>query len=423
NGRRPDGVGRGRNGDPAGVPLIATAGVEGRCRPSVAPRGRARPPGSADRPAAGDSRGRVAGGAAGAAARGRGLVLRRPRRAGTRRPRRGPQGPVCARDRDQGPDGAGPGLRGHARPGPGPRGPGAAGGDVPAPHRDRRRRLDERVLLAQAIDPDRDRGSGDRVGRFRPRPAGPGVAGRRRAGRPPPGAGRVEGRDGGAGTMSDQIPRRPRRIEPYSPGALRAHVKLCPIQSIGGRSMRQWFLGVAVVIAASRAAVPDEKAEAIVKKGIDSHGGADALSKNMASRFTLKGEVDVQGTDTEFTGDMAYVVPGRFKMNLNLEVMGMKISINQVINGEKAKRMVKVGDMVIKQEVEQDDLKMGAAGQAAQKLTPLLDPKVFTIRAADDEDVNGKKAAVVIATPKAIDKEIKLYFDKESGLLVKTGHK
>ncbi|HJZ92196.1 MAG TPA: hypothetical protein VKE40_15075 [Gemmataceae bacterium] len=187
--------------------------------------------------------------------------------------------------------------------------------------------------------------------------------------------------------------------------------------------MRQWFLGVAVVIAASSAAVADEKAEAIVKKGIDSHGGADALSKNMASRFTLKGEVDVQGTDTEFTGDMAYVVPGRFKMNLNLEVMGMKISINQVINGEKAKRMVKVGDMVIKQEVEQEDLKMGAAGQAAQKLTPLLDPKVFSIRAADDEDVNGKKAAVVIATPKAIDKEIKLYFDKESGLLVKTGHK
>jgi hypothetical protein len=187
--------------------------------------------------------------------------------------------------------------------------------------------------------------------------------------------------------------------------------------------MRQWLLGLAVVVAASGAAVADEKAEAIVKKGIEAHGGADALSKHMASKFTVTGEVAVQGKDTEFTGDMAYVVPGKFKMNLNLEVMGMKLSITQVMNGDKAKRTVKVGDMVIQDEVDKDELKMGSAGQAAQKLTPLLDAKMFTIRAADDEDVNGKKAAVVVATPKAIDKEIKLYFDKESGLLVKTGHK
>src|SRR5947208_1445610 len=44
-------------------------------------------------------------------------------------------------------------------------------------------------------------------------------------------------------------------------------------------------------------------------------------------------------------------------------------------------------------------------------------------RAADDEDVNGKKAAVVIVQPKAVKKEIRMCFDKESGLLVKSAHK
>src|SRR5262245_507178 len=187
--------------------------------------------------------------------------------------------------------------------------------------------------------------------------------------------------------------------------------------------MRRWFLGLAVVFAAAGAAAADDKAEAVVKKAIEAHGGADTLNKYMASKYTVKGEIDVQGTATEFTGAMANAVPGKFRMNIDLEVMGMKISVTQVLNGDKAKRTVKVGDMVIPQEVEKDEMKMGQAGQAAQKLTPLLDAKAFTIRAADDEDVNGKKAAVGVATPKAIDKEIKLYFDKESGLLVKTGHK
>ena len=36
--------------------------------------------------------------------------------------------------------------------------------------------------------------------------------------------------------------------------------------------------------------------------------------------------------------------------------------------------------------------------------------------------MNGKKAALVVVTPKGLDREFKLYFDKESGLLVKSGH-
>src|SRR5262249_1684575 len=68
-------------------------------------------------------------------------------------------------------------------------------------------------------------------------------------------------------------------------------------------------------------------------------------------------------------------------------------------------------------------LKTAAVLQEAERLTPLLDSKKFTIKAGEEEDVNGKKAAVVVVQPKAVKKEIKLCFDKESGLLVKTAHK
>ena len=43
---------------------------------------------------------------------------------------------------------------------------------------------------------------------------------------------------------------------------------------------------------------------------------------------------------------------------------------------------------------------MAVVGREAEQLTPLLDAKKFALRAADDEDVNGKKAAVVVVTPK-----------------------
>jgi hypothetical protein len=186
--------------------------------------------------------------------------------------------------------------------------------------------------------------------------------------------------------------------------------------------MRRLMLGVALALAAAGVAAADEKAEAVVKKAIEAHGGADNLNKYTAERFTMKGEVDVMGTFTEFTGGMAHA-PDRFRMDFSMQVMGMNITFRQVVNGDKAKRTVKVGDMDVPAgDVEKDELKMAQVGHQAQRLTPLLDPKLFTLRAGDDEDVNGKKAAVVVATPKAIDKEVKLYFDKESGLLVKFGH-
>ena len=61
--------------------------------------------------------------------------------------------------------------------------------------------------------------------------------------------------------------------------------------------------------------------------------------------------------------------------------------------------------------------------QEAEQLTTLLDAKKFTVKAGDDEDVNGKKASVLLVTPTAVKKEVKMFFDKTSGLLVKTAHK
>ena len=186
--------------------------------------------------------------------------------------------------------------------------------------------------------------------------------------------------------------------------------------------MRHWLLGVVAVLAAAGVSAADDKVDAVLKKAIEAHGGADALNKYTAGKFTLKGDVSVMDMDLEFSGDAAYTTDKQ-RMHIEMKAGGMTITVHQVIAGGKAKQTVKAGDNVMAVEIPEDQRKMTLLGREIQRLTPLLDAKRFTVRAADDEDVNGKKAAVVMVTPKDFDREFKLAFDKESGLLVKTGHK
>jgi hypothetical protein len=190
--------------------------------------------------------------------------------------------------------------------------------------------------------------------------------------------------------------------------------------------MRRLFLGLAVALSCAGLAAADEKATAVVKKGIEAHGGADALNKYKAGRMKMKGDVTVMGMELEFTGTLAHSMPDKIRMEMTGDIMGMKLIITHIVKGETIKGTVKVGDMTIPAlttDAEKDELKMSVSMQEAEQLTPLLDDKKFTVKSADDEDVNGKKAAVLVITSKAVGKDFKMFFDKTSGLLVKTSHK
>lgn len=188
--------------------------------------------------------------------------------------------------------------------------------------------------------------------------------------------------------------------------------------------MRRLLMGLALAILATGTASADEKAEAAVKKAIEGHGGAEALNKLKATRFVMKGDISIIGMDLEFTGKASFMLPNKYRMEMNSEIMGQKMTITQVVNGDKIKSIVKVGDMTIPEDEEQKkELKFAAIMQEAQQLTPLLDAKKFKIVAGDDVEVMGKKTSVVVVTPTAMDRELKLFIDKTTGLILKTAHK
>lgn len=193
--------------------------------------------------------------------------------------------------------------------------------------------------------------------------------------------------------------------------------------------MRRTLMGLAAVVLfvgpAAAADKIDEKAEAAVKKAIAAHGGEKALTKYTAGRFNMKGEMSILGMDLDFTGKLSFATPDRFRMEMNSDIMGQKMVITQVVKGDKINSTVKVGDMTLPaaDDEQKEELKLAAAMQEAERLTTLLDPKKFTIKSADEEEVNGKKATVVVVTPATVKREVKFLFDQKSGLLVKTSHK
>jgi hypothetical protein len=184
--------------------------------------------------------------------------------------------------------------------------------------------------------------------------------------------------------------------------------------------MSRWVLGLVAVLAVAPVAGADDAA-AVVKKAIDAHGGAAVLDRLRAGTSKLKGDMVVQGTPLEFTGEVVYELPGKFRLRLDLEVGGQKLPVVQVVNGDTVSTTLngtaqKLGD------AERAELLQSLAMQEVTQFTPLLAGNKYTLRALPDEDVGGKPAAVVLVSAKNF-KDTKLCFDKGTGLLVKTSRK
>ncbi len=173
-------------------------------------------------------------------------------------------------------------------------------------------------------------------------------------------------------------------------------------------------------------AVPTDKAaEAVVRKAIEAHGGKDALAKHHTTKFTIKGSLTVGTAENPFTGVVTTSAPGKYRLEMEAILDKQKYSVTEVVNGSNVKSNRSLNGLPLSSlsDAEREELVTAAAVQEANKLLPLLDPKRFTLKSAPDEEVNGKPAAGVMALLVESKKEVKLLFDRETGLLVMTSRK
>jgi uncharacterized protein YifN (PemK superfamily) len=161
--------------------------------------------------------------------------------------------------------------------------------------------------------------------------------------------------------------------------------------------------------------------KAIVEKAIKAHGGEENLSKYKAAHVKGKGTMTVMGMDVSFTVELYSQSPNKVRTDMVLEVMGNKFPVSQVYDGKKG--WAKQADQVMELEGDQlQDMKDEAYGNYLESLVPLAKDKNLKLEAVPEIKVEGKPAVGVKVESKE-HKDMTMYFDKDSGLLVMTKRK
>jgi hypothetical protein len=180
---------------------------------------------------------------------------------------------------------------------------------------------------------------------------------------------------------------------------------------------------LAAVLAVGLAARADD-ARQVVEKAVKAHGGAEALKKHTGGEYKTEGTAQLLGEATKYTSTICYALPDKFKMTFDATVLDRKSVVAVIVNGDKIKETATLDGKPsaakdpAKAEVMKAEYRQLAAIYEVNLLYPLLDADKFTLKTEPADKVDGKDAAVVLVSRKGM-KDVKLFFDKDSGRLVK----
>lgn len=162
----------------------------------------------------------------------------------------------------------------------------------------------------------------------------------------------------------------------------------------------------------------DDKVDikALLKKAIDAHGGAEKLKKFKATEQTAEGTVEVMGLEMKYASKTYHQLPNKVKNEMTMTVMNNEISVVTVMSGKKG--WISINGMT--QEMPEEMLKASNHEMEVlqiSQLTPLLDG-TYKLSPIGEDKVNGKPAFGITVSKKGM-KDVSMYFDKKTNLLVK----
>jgi hypothetical protein len=182
---------------------------------------------------------------------------------------------------------------------------------------------------------------------------------------------------------------------------------------------RRALLTFGLLLAAAAPARADDAADAkaLVEKAVKAHGGQDKLAKFPAHTVVFKGKFHGMGAAIDMSGEITTQSYDKVKVDIEVEAGGQKVRFLSVFNGDKG--WIRLGDET--KEMDKDEIaeaKLQAHSGWVTTLVPLAG-KEFTLATVGEIKIDGKPALGVKVSRKG-HRDIDLYFDKESGLLVKT---
>lgn len=168
---------------------------------------------------------------------------------------------------------------------------------------------------------------------------------------------------------------------------------------------------------AGGARAQEDAARAIIERAVKAHGGAAALGRIKAERIKFKGSLILRGHAVPFTEETAVQLPAQYKHVIETNDGVDKHTIVQIVNGDKV-FIALDGKPVPVDAAVRSEIRTGMELRRAQRLVPLLEDKSYQLAPLEELKVNERPALGVRVTGRGR-KEMRLYFDKEFGLLVR----
>lgn len=179
-----------------------------------------------------------------------------------------------------------------------------------------------------------------------------------------------------------------------------------------------FLFGLMFAMAYAHPAAAADDARSILEKAVKAHGGADTLAKMKGGQSQNKGKMKLPGIgDVEFTQEILYLLPDKFKESLNLEINNQNVTVTTIVNGDQVSISAGGMDVPINDDIKKA-LKDAREMLQTARLVSLLTDKSYQLSVIGEVKVEGK-AAVGIHVESKGKKDVNLFFDKESGLLAK----
>jgi hypothetical protein len=174
---------------------------------------------------------------------------------------------------------------------------------------------------------------------------------------------------------------------------------------------------VGSLLAAPASTSADDAAKAILQQAIKAHGGAELLAKTALMTRRAKGTMSFAGQEVPFTDELVLQLPLRWRWTLDAGDAGQKTRLLFIVNGDKGWQTTTgvVTDITKERLVE---LHEEAYVIWLSTLLPFVKDTGFSLASLADAAVEGRPAASIQVAHKG-HPDANLYFDKQSGLLVK----
>jgi hypothetical protein len=178
--------------------------------------------------------------------------------------------------------------------------------------------------------------------------------------------------------------------------------------------MKTWSWGLAVVLLGGGVVRADEPAgpKAVIDKAIKAHGGIDNLKKYVAQVTKGKGKYYGMGDGIDYTSETSFQAPN--KLRVHVDAGGFNFT--QIVNGDKG-WMDANGEVSEMNKEFIEEARQELHAMNVSRLFPLLDDG-YKLSPLGEVKVEGKPAVGVKVERKGF-RDVNLYFDKDSGLLVK----